>query len=159
MNVLSLKCSVLYHLLQILPQQVKQFLQKGHMPLVKQLALTSEVLLVFKVEMNEAIHSSHKAIFISSLGRTRQTALHLFAFRGFLYNRARNLQHSFKNNFTFSVNTVTHRELHISILVQASHNMWFLWHFPGSTACQSSMTMKCYPHWKEVVELFIVGFR
>lgn len=71
MNVSSLKCSVLYHLLQILPQQVKQFLQKGHMPLVKQLALTSEVLLVFKVEMNEAIHSSHKAIFISSLGRTR----------------------------------------------------------------------------------------
>lgn len=71
MNVSSLKCSVLYHLLQILPQQVKQFLQKGHMPLVKQLALTSEVLLVFKVEMNEAIHSSYKAIFISSLGRTR----------------------------------------------------------------------------------------
>lgn len=60
---------------------------------------------------------------------------------------------------TFSVNTVIHRELHISILVQAFHNMWFLWHFPGSTACRSSMTMKCYPHWKEVVELFIVGFR
>lgn len=57
MNVsISLKCSVLYYLLQILPQQVKQFLQKeGQVPLVEQLALISELLLAFKVEMNEAI--------------------------------------------------------------------------------------------------------
>lgn len=46
-----------------LPQQVKQFLQKRSSVIGKKLlALTSELLLGFKVEINKAIPTFHKAI-------------------------------------------------------------------------------------------------
>lgn len=90
MNVsISLKFSVPCHLTWILPQQVKhirkQFLlkKKSHLSLVKQLVLTSELLLGFKVEMNEAIPTSHKAIlfhFPVELDRQPCIYLHLEVF-------------------------------------------------------------------------------
>lgn len=64
-------------------QEAVPIKKKSHLSLVKQLVLTSELLLGFKVEMNEAIHTSHKTIlfhFPVELDRQPCIYLHLEVF-------------------------------------------------------------------------------